>query len=252
MNRVVRESGSKALSRQGEELVLPVPVGEHGEQVEVQPVVAGFVERLQDPRPVGVPAVTLEQRVCLLAPVPAEMRVQQVDHGPQVPSLLDVHLEEVPEVVEARGGLPQLALLLDAGRFRVPLGDDQAAEVGPELARNLLPHRLAGQIPEPDAPILLGRRQEDPPPVVGHPHVVEVRPTRRLDGDRGPEEHIVALETLRPHFAPPVEERGLPAEERPLESRVLREGDVVRDAGVKFGHAVRVRFQSNAGRSGLP
>ena len=102
--------------------------------------------------------------------------MEQVDHRPQVAALLDVHLEQVAQVVEARAPLAEQALLLDAGRLGVALGDDQAAQLVAELAGHLLPGRLAEVVAEADLAVGLGIGEEDAPAVVGHLHVVEVRP----------------------------------------------------------------------------
>ena len=87
--------------------------------------------------------VALQQRLGLLAALPAEVGVQQVDHRPEVPALLDVDLEQVAQVVQARRGRAEVALLLDRGRLGVALDDDQPLQVRPVLARHLLPGRLA-------------------------------------------------------------------------------------------------------------
>ena len=77
---------------------------------------------------VGVAGVTRQHRVRLLAAVAAEMRVQQVDHGPEVAAFLDVHLEEVAHVVERWRSLAEMTLLLDACGLGVALDDDEAAQ----------------------------------------------------------------------------------------------------------------------------
>ena len=64
--------------------------------------------------------------------------MQQVDHGPQVTSLFDVHLKQIPQIVQAGTALPEPSLLLDAGRLGVALGDDQATERVAVLAGHLL------------------------------------------------------------------------------------------------------------------
>ena len=180
MNRVVRDSGSNALSARARSWYFPVPVGEHGEQVEVQPVVAGFVEGLEDARPVHIPAGPLQQGVGLFPSVAPEVRVKQIDHGPEVPPLLHVDLKQIPQVVEAGRGSAELALLLHAGRLGVSLGHDEPPEVGPEFAGHPLPHGTAGQVSEADAAVLHRWGQEDPPAVLGHPHEVEMGTTRRV------------------------------------------------------------------------
>jgi hypothetical protein len=75
--------------------------------------------------------------------------VQQVDHRPEVAALLDVDLEEVAQVVEARGGLPEEPLLLDRGGLGVALGHDEPAQRVAVLARHLLPGGLAEWSPKP-------------------------------------------------------------------------------------------------------
>src|SRR6201981_2511493 len=48
--------------------------------------------------------------------------------------------------------------------------------LGRALAGDLLPGRLALVLAEPDPPVWIPFGQEDPPPVVGQPDPVEVRP----------------------------------------------------------------------------
>ncbi len=105
-----------------------------------------MVGSLNAPRMRGLsasPERRCEQLLGLLAAVAAEVGVEQVDHRPQVAALLDVDLEQVAQVVERRRGRAEQALLLDARRLGVALGDDEAAQHVAELARHLVPHRLA-------------------------------------------------------------------------------------------------------------
>src|SRR5689334_3506990 len=94
--------------------------------------------------------MTREELLRFLAAVPAEIRMQQVHHRPQMPAFLDVDLEEVAQVVERRAGMAQQVLLLDRGGLGVSLCHDQAPKLGSELARDLLPHRLTERIAEAD------------------------------------------------------------------------------------------------------
>jgi hypothetical protein len=103
-----------------------------------------LVEGAEHARMVGIARRPAQQLLGLLAPVAAEILVQQVDHRPQMPALLDIDLEQVAHVVERRRGLAEMALLLDRGRLGVALDDDQAAQHGAVLARHLLPGGLAG------------------------------------------------------------------------------------------------------------
>src|SRR6185295_12391217 len=111
--------------RERQQLRFAVAVGEHREHEEVEPVLDRLVEGVEDARLVAVAALAREQLLGLVAAVAAEVRVQQIDHRPEMTALLDVDLEEIAEVVEARTALPKPPLLLDARRLGVPLRDDQ-------------------------------------------------------------------------------------------------------------------------------
>ena len=162
MKSHVRPSGSKPLSRSEAELELAVAVGEVREEEERQPVGRGLVERPEDARVVLVAGVALQHLVGLVAAVAAEVAVQQVHHRPQVATLLDVDLEEVAQVVEARRGQAQSPLLLHRGRLGVALDDHQPAQVGSVLAGHLLPGRLAGWSPKPMRRSALGSARKMP------------------------------------------------------------------------------------------
>ena len=173
-----------------------------------QPVADRLVEGAEDARLVGVAGVALEQLLGLLAAVAAEVGVQQIDHRPQVAALLDVHLEQVAQVVERRRGVAEQALLLDRGGLGVALGDDQAAQRRAILARHLLPGRLADVVAEADRAVRLARRRGRCPS--GSRASARSRrcaqpsaSTRR----RGAQIDVVGLEVARAHLVPPVEER---------------------------------------------
>src|SRR5262245_54681512 len=85
---------------QRRELVLAVAVGEHCEAEVVQPVAAGLTEGLQNTWFVGCAAASLQQLFRFLSPVAPEVPVQQIDHGPQMPTFFHVHLEEIAQIVE--------------------------------------------------------------------------------------------------------------------------------------------------------
>ncbi len=226
-----RRAGQRVEAAFGEraQLVLAVAVGEVGEHEERQPVGRPLVEGAEDARVVGIPRAALEQRLGFLAAVAAEMLVQQVDHRPQVAAFLDVDLEEIPKVVLARAGQAEVALLLDRGRLGVALGDDDPAKIGAVLARHFLPRRLALVAAEVDLPARLRVVEEDAPAVVGHLHVVEVRPAAGLDADRRAQVHVEVVRAVRPHLLPPRQVVGLPVLERALQRLVLGEADVVGD-----------------------
>src|SRR5262249_48753158 len=110
--------------RQARELKFPVTVGEMREHEKRQPVGGGFVESTKNSRIVGASRTPLEQRFGLFASVASKVGLQQIDHRPEVASFLDIHLEQVAQVIERWTGSPQMALLFHRGRLRVALGDD--------------------------------------------------------------------------------------------------------------------------------
>ena len=144
------------------------------------------------------------------------MTMQQIDHRPQVAAFLDVDLEEVAQVVEARRRAAEVALLLDGGGLGVALGHDDAPQVRAVLAGHVLPRGLAEVIAEMDPALLHGGREEDAPAVIGHLHVAEARPVLGVDAGRGAQVHVVALRALGTHLAPPCGEIRLPLLERAL------------------------------------
>jgi hypothetical protein len=189
-----------------------------------------LVERVEDPRFVTIAALPGQQLLRLVAAITAEVRVQQVDHRPQMPSLFDVDLKQVPKVVEARAALPQPALLFDAGRLGVSLGHDQPPQLVAKLPGHLLPHRLSEEIAEADATVMDRIGKEDAPPVFRQLDVLEVGPARRIDADgRAHVDLVIVLEPLRPHVLPPLDVLRLPVLERPLQPLVARQPDVVRN-----------------------
>ncbi len=137
MNRVVRDSGSSELSDSDSSCDLPsrsvnIVKAKKSSQVSIGSLNASSMRGR-----VVVAAATLEQRLGLLAAVAAEVGVQQVDHRPEVTAFLDVDLEQVAQVVQARAVRAERPLLLDAGGLGVALHDDQAAQLIAELARAL-------------------------------------------------------------------------------------------------------------------
>src|SRR5438552_1781043 len=109
------------------------------------------------------------------------------------------------------------------------------------LAGYFIPDRLAHHIAEADLAIALVRLEEDAPAVVGHFHVVEVRPAVGFDADGGAQVDLVRLEAVGTDFLPPLEEIRLPLLERALQPAVGAEIDVVGDGLESLCH---VRFSS--------
>jgi hypothetical protein len=123
------------------------------------------------------------------------------------------------------------ALLLHAGRLGVALDDDQAAQLVAEFAGHFLPHRLALEVAKADAAIVRRLGEEDAPAVFGQLDVVEMRPARRIDADRGAQVDLVAvLKSRRAHLAPPIEIGRLPVLERALQALVARKTNVIGNA----------------------
>ena len=211
------------------ELELAVAVGEVGEHEEAQPVRRLFIEGLQNARVVLLAGTTLQQRFAFLAAVAAEVLVQQVDHGPQVPAFFDIDLEQVAQVVLAGAGQAQMALLLDRGRLGVALRHDDAAQVGAVFAGDVLPGVFALVVAKVDLAILLGRVQEDAPAVVRHLHMAELGPALRINADGGAQVDVKVLRIVRSHVAPPLQVVGLPLFQRALQRAVFAEVDVVGD-----------------------
>ena len=178
---------------------------------------------------VRVAGAALQQLVGLLPAVLTEVGVQQVHHRPEVAAFLHVDLEQVAHVVERRRGVREQALLLDGRGLGVRLRDDQSTQPVAVLAGHLLPGGLTEVVTEADLAVVLVRGQEDAPAVVGHLHVVEVRPAVAVHADRGPQVHLVRVEVGRPGVLPPLDVVRLPALEGALQALVGGEVDVVRD-----------------------
>ncbi len=145
-------------------------------------------------------------------------------------ALFDVDLEQVAEVVHARATLAQPPLLFDRCWLGVALGHDQAAQLVAELARHLLPDRLAVKVTEADAPIVDRIGEEDAPAILRQLDHLKVRPSRGIDADGGTHiDLVVVLEPLRAHVLPPLDVLRLPMLERALQTLVARQADVIRN-----------------------
>src|ERR1700722_5598203 len=101
-----------------------------------------------------------------------------------------------------------MALLLYGRRLGVALRHNDTAEVAAIFAGNLLPDGLALVSAEGDFPIRLSRIQEDPPTIVGHLDIAELRPAFLIDAGRGTQVDVVVMRALGPHLPPPLEELG--------------------------------------------
>jgi len=173
--------------------------------------------------------------------VAAEVRMQKIDHRPEVTAFLDVDLEQVPQVVERRTRETQVPLLFDGCRLGVALRDNQAAQIGAIFAGHFLPRGLALVRAEVDFALRVRRRQENSPAIVLHLHVVEVRPALGLDAHGGAQVDVQIAGLRRSRLGPPALELGLPLLESALQRPVAREVDVVRNL---FGVIDAHRFLS--------
>ena len=167
------------------ELELTVTVCEVGEHEEGQPVGGLLVEGLQDAGIVFVAAVALQQSIGFFTAVSAKVFVQQVHHGPQVTAFFHVNLEQVAQVVHARGCEAQVALLLHRCWLGIALCDDDAAQVGPVFAWHVLPSFLALVIAKVNLTVLLAWVQKHTPTVVAHFDVTKLCPTLWVNTDGG-------------------------------------------------------------------
>jgi hypothetical protein len=210
------------------ELVFAVTVGEVGEHEERQPVRGLLVESAKDPRGVDTAGVAAQQCIGLVAAFPAEEGVQQVHHGPQVPALLNVDLEQVTKIEQAGCGEAEKALLLHGSGLGVTLHDDEPLQICPIFAGYLLPAGLAFVRAEADAAIRATLREEDAPPVLVGRHVIKDGPAIPADIDRSSQIHIASLDRGS-HLMPPVEKLRLPRLEGTLQPAILVQANVVGD-----------------------
>src|SRR5271156_6303100 len=114
-----------------------------------------------------------------------------------MPALFDVDLEEVAQIVERRAGEPEIPLLLDRGGFRISLRDDDSTQVRSMLSGHVLPRRLALVVAEVDLALRVTGTQENPPAIIRHLDVIEMRPAARVPADRRTQIHIGGARVLR-------------------------------------------------------
>src|SRR5450759_2399449 len=110
-----------------------------------------------------------------------------------------------------------MALLLDRRRLSIALCNDDAPQVGAVFAGNLLPCVFTFVLAEMDLASRLCWIEKNAPAVVRHFDVIEMRPARRLDADRGAQVHIEVLRIVGSHVAPPIQKRGPPLLKRALQ-----------------------------------
>src|SRR6187200_545716 len=95
------------------QLHLAVAIGKEREHKEGEPIGGRLVEGAQQARRVAVSRLPAQQILGLLAAVPPEILLQQIDHRPQMAGFLYIDLEQVAQIVKRRGGAAEMALLLN-------------------------------------------------------------------------------------------------------------------------------------------
>ena len=226
------------------ELHLAVAIGEVGEHEERQPIRRLLVEGAQHARRLLRARAAAQEIVGLLAPVGAEIFVQEIDHRPEMAPLLDIDLKQVAHVVERGRGIAEEALLLDRRRLGVALNDDQAPQHRTIFAGHILPGLLASVFAAGNPAVVDLRREQNAPAVFRHLHIVELGPALRIDADRGSQVDQAVLVLLRDQVVPPVDVAGMPFLQRLENALVLGQADIVGDQRViadieKFAHRCR-------------
>ena len=226
------------------ELHLAVAIGEVGEHEERQPIRRLLVEGAQHARRLLRARAAAQEIVGLLAPVGAEIFVQEIDHRPEMAPLLDIDLKQVAHVVERGRGIAEEALLLDRRRLGVALNDDQAPQHRAIFAGHILPGLLASVFAAGNPAVVDLRREQNAPAVFRHLHIVELGPALRIDADRGSQVDQAVLVLLRDQVVPPVDVAGMPFLQRLENALVLGQADIVGDQRViadieKFAHRFR-------------
>src|SRR5580700_2967188 len=184
--------------------------------------------------------MTHEQLLGLLAPLATEERMKEVDHRPEMTALLDIDLEEIAQVVEARRRESEKPLLLHRRGFRIALDDEQALQLGAIFARDLLPRRRPHVLTKGNATVGITVGQEDAPPILLERDVAEMRPAVAVGADGGAEVHV-ARDEIRAEVPPPLHEARLPGLERSLQAAVAAQIDVVGNAICVIGAEAHVR-----------
>ena len=217
----------KSRFRERAKLEFAVPIRKERKHVKRQPVRRRLIERAEDARIVRIAGTPRQQCFSLFSAIAAKVTVQQVHHGPQMASFFDVHLKNVPQIVQRRTGKPQHLLLFHGSRLCISLRHDDSPERRAVFTRHLLPCRLALVCAEIHVPLFIARLQENPPPVLRHLHIVKLRPAIRLHANRSPQVHIIIAALVRAGVVPPAEERGLPMLQGALQDTVSPQVHVV-------------------------
>ena len=171
------------------------------------------------------------------AAVAAEIAVQQINHGPQMPPLFDVHLKNISQIVERRAAHAQQPLLFHGSWLGVSLSHDHAPQRRAIFARNFLPRGLALMYTEIHLPVAIAWLQKYSPAIFRHAHVAKLRPAVRFDARRRAQIHFQRVAFAGAHVVPPVHIRRLPMFQRALQDPVPSQVDVVRNFFGVIDHA---------------
>src|SRR5436190_10369251 len=156
--------------------------------------------------------------------------MEKINDRPQVSAFFNINLEKIAQVVERRAGFSQLPLLFDRGRLGVALRYQDASQSIAKLAWHFLIGGHAAVITETNFRVSARWLKKYPPTVVRHFHIIEIRPTTRLDADRCAQIDLFGLKTFRTHLMPPINKVGQPMLQRALQLLILIEVYVVRNA----------------------
>ena len=171
----------KARFSQCTQLELAVAIREVGEHEKRQPVRGAFIKGAQNAWIVQVTGTTLQQCFGFFSTIATKVAMQQIHHGPQMPSLFHVHLEQVAQIVKRRTGQTQMALLFHRGRFGVTLCDDDATQIGAMFARHFLPGWFTLVITKINLAFTISRGEKNTPAIIGHLHVIKMCPATGID-----------------------------------------------------------------------
>src|SRR5438046_1906112 len=122
-----------------------------------------------------------------------------------MPAFLDIHLEQIAQIVKGRTGCAEQSLLLDRSWLRISLSHDDAPQRRSIFSWNILPGWFALMIAEVDLFVFITRRQKDAPSIVRHANVSEIRPAVAVHADRRSEVNLQAGRVRRPCFIPPIQ-----------------------------------------------
>ena len=142
-------------------------------------------------------------------------------------ALFHVDLKQIAQVVHARCGQAQVALLFNGSGLGVALCHDDAAQVGAVFAGHVLPGFFTLVVAKVDLAFGIARVQKNAPAVVAHLHMTKLCPALWIDAHRSAQIDVHVGRTFGTHVVPPVDEVRLPLLQRALQGAVAGEVHVV-------------------------